>query len=140
MEPAFENTQHAQSRGSFRDGRFQYIPAFSKQDPNEESLLYGFTPGVMGSLPLVKAVLRLPQHVLRLGMSRDDCTRMRIAGGTYQILPAEVDVLGHLPIGPAIPFWCLLSNDETYEFVKSFIARHEHPILHVSTVRWPNSI
>lgn len=123
-----------------RNGRFQYVLTMPKQNLEDASPFFGFTPGTLAVVPLFKAVLGLPQHVMQLGFGRDSCIAMRIGGATYGIVPAEVDALSYLPIGPEIPFWCIFSTAETCEAVAEFVQRTRHPILHVSTVPNPGCV
>jgi hypothetical protein len=123
-----------------RNARFQYVLTMPKQNPDDASPLFGFTPGTLAVVPILKSVLTLPQHVTQLGFGRDQCIAMRISGATYGIMPADVDALPYLPIGEAIPFWCFFSTEATCEAVAEFIRRKKHPILHVSTVTRPDSV
>lgn len=123
-----------------KDFRVQYILTMPKQKLEDASPWFGFTPGVHSVVPLVKTVLNLPQHVMQLAAGRDNCIAMRISGATYQLIPLETQALPYLPVGPLIPFWCVLSTDLTFKDVDEFIASRTHPILHISTSKGARSI
>jgi hypothetical protein len=63
---------------------------------------------------------------------------MRVRGGYgYHIVPFQYDALGALPLGRAVPFVIVHSDDQTFEWVKSFVSTLKQPVLHVSDVSDP---
>jgi hypothetical protein len=122
------------------NARFQYVLTMPKQNLGDASPLFGFTPGTLTVVPILKTVLALPQHIMQLGFGRDACIAMRIGGATYGIMPAEVDALPYLPIGEDIPFWCVFSTPETRQAVADFVQQTRHPLLHASRVDRSGSV
>lgn len=106
-----------------------------KQHLEDASLLFGYTPGVIDVLDIAHRVLFLPQHVIQLAADRDTGIAMRMSGGTFRILPAEIEVLPVLPIAPERPFWCIFSLPETSEAVSAFVKSSAFPVLHVSDAK-----
>jgi hypothetical protein len=112
--------------------RINYVLPMPKQQLSDASPFFGYTPGIISRFELVEKLLFLPQHVIEFLLDRDGSIAMRMSGGSYEIIPGELEILPHLPINHATPFWCLISSDDTAEAVSSFIRSCEHPVLHAS--------
>jgi CHAT domain len=120
--------------------RIHYILPMQKQNLKEASPFFGYTPGVLSCLQLAQRIMRLPQHVIQLTVDKDSGIAMRMSGGSYDILPADLEVLPELPINASSPFWCILSSDETATAVSSFVSSCIHPVLHTSTAKITNAV
>jgi hypothetical protein len=66
---------------------------------------------------------------------------MRVRGGYgYHIVPFQYDALEAVPMGRAMPFVIIHSDDQTFEWVKALVSKIKQPVLHVSDVRDTNVI
>jgi hypothetical protein len=117
--------------------RIHYVLTMPKQDLRQISPYFGFTPGVLDSLNHAFELLRLPRHPLFFQLQSDQKRAWAMGGGTYQILPSDVDGLWVFRklINFRAPVWCFISTEETANAVTEFVKTIEHPILHLCAMQ-----
>jgi hypothetical protein len=117
--------------------RIHYVLTMPKQDLWQASPYFGFTPGILDSVQHAFELLRLPRHPLFFRLQSDQKRAWAMAGGSYQILPSDVDGLRVFRqlINYRAPVWCFISTEETANAVTEFVKTIEHPILHLCAMQ-----
>lgn len=121
--------------------RFLHLIPHDQSESDKYSLFQGFSQPILRIAPVLSSILALPPDLVELYIPHRNALTMRVRGGYgYHIVPFQYDALDAVPLGRAMPFIIIHSDEETFEWVTKFVTKLEQPVLHVSNVRAPSVI
>jgi hypothetical protein len=122
------------------DTRIIYLLPIPRSEPADTSPFQGFNPGLLERLHVLVVLRRLPPDILELYWPKLACLAKRASGITsFSGLPIIVDVLPDMSPSVHQPFIVIFSDRSLFLRVKTWCEGQPIPILHVSTVKSPDT-
>ncbi len=114
-----------------------YIITLPDANPSDLSIFQGFSHDLLRSAATIDKILNdLPLSFVEFNFKRDFVIGMRMSGmSRYNIIPITKSNLKYLPISIRSPFYCIFSDEETFDLTEDFIESSPFPILHISTLK-----
>jgi hypothetical protein len=121
--------------------RFLHLIPHDQSEGDKYSLFQGFSQPVLRLAPILSSILALPPDLVELYIPHRNALTLRVRGGYgYHVIPFQYDALEAVPLGRAMPFVIIHSDEQTFEWVKDLVFKLKQPVLHVSDVQHPGVI
>ena len=121
--------------------RFWYLVPHPDQDPRTASPLQLYTPGILKTAAVFAQLASWPADIREWSAEPRDVLIHRILGHLdKRLLPVEFSAFEQIVSDRARPFLCVVSTEESHEFVTRCIAPYRRTWLHVSTEKIPDAL
>jgi hypothetical protein len=113
--------------------RIHYVVPHEPQNLSDASPFQGFTPGILGNVPVYRAIATLPRDVSELVSGREGMLGQRVFRSGYSVFPMQIEVVRPF-LEKAHPAFCCIwsSTVALAEQVQAAIQDWAHPLLHVA--------
>lgn len=121
--------------------RFWYFVPHPDQDLRNATPFMAFTPGILLTAPLFARVLDWPIDIREPFSSREDVLRARSSGAIdLCLMPIEHTAFTAVVQGLSVPLRCVVTDDESCDWVDAQVAASQIPWMHISTVPGPGRV